>query len=840
MIKNITSIKLLSLLVTCFCTVNFGFGQTTLAAGDIVITGVNSDDPDQLTFVILTDVSTGTTINFTDNGWQSPGSFRTGEGTITWTATSDLSCGTEITITDNSPFSASIGTVTDSNLFQLAVGGDQILAYQGLPASPTFIYAVHFASATSWTDATTANTSAVPTGLTNGTNALYIGNFDNGNYNCAVTSNQSLILASVSTPGNWNGDNVRLATLGGCSYTCVACPTSTTYTSLGGWSNGLPNSLTKAVIIYDNYDTSSGDISACSLTVSNNATLTVSDNTFVEVENEITVDAGSSFLVQPKAAVVQINDGATNSGTMTVVKTTAPLNAWYEYTYWSSPVSGETIGNALFFSDAGRRFKFNGQNSLDAYAETNNNNDGTTLGQDGIDDNGDDWQWVNGSTIMLPGVGYASTHSQDYFFGPGPFSTPPYEFDYIFTGLLNNGVYDVPVYRNDSELNDGNPNFIGNPYPSAISADLFFDVNAYDVVTNPTGVLDGILYLWSQNTPPSNTANGNEQLNFSTSDYAIINLSGETQGGDDINKDGFVDILDKPNRFIPSGQGFFVSMANNATASVFSGDVMTADVTFNNAMRVKGATDNSQFFKNSNTKTTTSNSNKLWVNLTSDNGVFGQTLVSYIDGATNNDDGLSYDAVKNLSAGAAAILYSTIEGSNKVFAIQGKASNSLNNDEVIKLGFNTNINVATLYTLSIPKVEGAFLTSNTVYLKDNLLNTLHDLSTSDYSFTSQVGEFTDRFEIVFNAQALSTNQFNLDANTIKISQVDDTHVTFKASNNLNIKTIAIFDLLGRQLYQLKGTHNEETYKLSNLNNAVFIAKVELSNGAVITKKAVKK
>mgnify|MGYP000992834917 FL=1 len=132
------------------------------------------------------------------------------------------------------------------------------------------------------------------------------------------------------------------------------------------------------------------------------------------------------------------------------------------------------------------------------------------------------------------------------------------------------------------------------------------------------------------------------------------------------------------------------------------------------------------------------------------------------------------------------------------------------------------------------------MSNNKVYLKDNLLNTLHDLSESDYTFISEVGEFTNRFEIVFNAQALSADTFNLDANTVQIIQVDDSHVTFKASGNLSIKSVAIYDLLGRQLYQLEGSHNEETYILSQLNNAVFIAKVELSNGVLITKKAIKK
>ena len=127
-----------------------------------------------------------------------------------------------------------------------------------------------------------------------------------------------------------------------------------------------------------------------------------------------------------------------------------------------------------------------------------------------------------------------------------------------------------------------------------------------------------------------------------------------------------------------------------------------------------------------------------------------------------------------------------------------------------------------------------------MFLKDNLLNTLHDLSASDYTFTSQVGEFNSRFEIVFSANALSTEDVILDSKVLKIIGLDNDRVQFNVSNNLSIKTVTIFDLLGRQLYRFKATNPSETYKLSNLSSAVFIAKVELSNGAIITKKAIKK
>ncbi|MFI1772820.1 T9SS type A sorting domain-containing protein [Thalassobellus citreus] len=837
--KKITLIKSFSLFIMLLCAVNFGFGQTTLAAGDIAITGFNSDDPDQFSFVLLTDVTTGTSINFTDNGWQSSGSFRGGEGTITWTATSNLPCGTVIVITDESPFSSSVGSVTDGG-FQLSIDGDQILAYQGLSSTPTFIYAIHFDGTTGWSaDATTANTSAIPSGLTNGTNAIAINDTDNATYDCSVTSDNSLILSAVSNSINWISSG-SILTIGDCYYSCTAC-SGGTVTWNGAWVGGSPD-ITTQVIISTNYNTANGgseiSFSACSLKVENGATLNIADNDYIEVENVLTVDSGCFITVQPYGAFIQNNDTSSNGiyGNISVVKKTADLNVWYEYTYWSSPVSGETIGGGLFESEASRRYLFNGQNFLDATAETSNNNAAVT-GQDDIDDNGDDWQWLSSGTIMQPGVGYAATHSEAFFIAP-PMSSLPYQFDYTFEGPFNNGVITVPIYRNDSELADNNWNLIGNPYPSAIDADLFLAANTIidaSVTTTSASTIDGAIFLWSQATDLSSNENGNQAQNFSDSDYAIINGTGETAGGD-----GTVPsiILPSGNRAIPSGQAFFISMSNAAPATLVSGDIYTADVIFNNSMRVFGSTDNSQFFK-SNSKKNTSLPNKLRVNLTSDNGVFNQTLIGYVNGASNNDDGAYFDAQKNIATTTSAILYSTINGSNKKFAIQGKAVNSLDENEIIKLGFKTIIDVATLYKLSVAQLQGSFLTSNTIYLKDNLTGTVHDLSASDYTFTSEVGEFNERFEIMFTAEALSTEDNILDAKSLKIVQLDNDHVQFSTSNNLSIKSVTIFDLLGRQLYNLKGNTSSETYKLSNLNKAVYIAKVELSNGAIITKKSFK-
>ena len=624
------------------------------------------------------------------------------------------------------------------------------------------------------------------------------------------------------------------------------CSTATATWNGSEWSwsdgtttNTLPTiGATLQVVIDGPYNTGSvapqGSFSACNLTISSTGSLTIADNSYVEVENNLTIGASGIIDVQPYGAFVQNDDSShvINNGTMSVDKITAPMDAWYEYTYWSSPVEGETFENAIDKSEPSRRYIFSGQNFLDATAEVNN--DGATdPGQDDIDDNGDAWQWVSGSTEMIAGVGYTTTMGEDFFIGP-PMSSPPYEFRFTFTGDFNNGEYIVPVYRNDSELDDNNWNMIGNPYPSAIDVDLFFNVNVIDIPTGnppmpPTGAIDGTIYLWSQNTPPSALANGSNALNFSDSDYAVINGASETAGGDGI----------LPERFIPSGQAFFVSMSNDAVANLETGTVHTSDVIFRNNMRVANTTANSQFFKNTNSKGN-AKPNKLWINLTSDQGTFNQTAIAYVEGATNNFDGTYFDAPKPSAIVTAAILYTNIDGSNKKFAIQGKAEHSINQDEIISLGFKTNTDASTLLTLSIDYLEGDFLTGNTIYLKDNLLNTLHDLSASNYTFTSDVGEFNTRFEIVFSANALSVNDIAADANALKISELQDDQVQFSTSNNLSIKSVRIYDLLGRQLYNLRGNRSIEVYNLSNLSSAVFIAKIELSNGAIITKKAIKK
>ncbi|MDJ0511731.1 MAG: ExeM/NucH family extracellular endonuclease [Crocosphaera sp.] len=189
---------------------------TTLLAGDIAIIGFNFDNPDQFAFLTLVDLTPGTEIQFTDNGWQAAGTFRANEGTFTWTASTNIAAGTVINPTLSSvAFSAS---------------GDQIIAYQGEDSNPTFIYALNSEGNPGvWqSDATSSNTSALPTGLVNGETAVALDEIDNAIYTGITSGTKEELLTAISDQSNWSGSNSTRQTIPTAPFTVTDAGSGTT------------------------------------------------------------------------------------------------------------------------------------------------------------------------------------------------------------------------------------------------------------------------------------------------------------------------------------------------------------------------------------------------------------------------------------------------------------------------------------------------------------------------------------------------------------------------------------------------------------------------------------
>lgn len=243
--------KFLPIFLTIFCFsffINISKAQTTLAAGDIAFTGYINAATDEFSFVLVKDVTAGTLINFTDNGWLNTGSFRGGESTVTWQAPAGgFFAGTEIKIVGTTATLASGGGAAGSVSgipLGLSTSGDQILAFQGTVALPTFICAIHMnvyatsildpvnTDAATWdnTNSNTSNGSALPPGLTTGVNCIWVGElnnsaseFDNAVFNCTgVPGTPAQLRVAVNNSANWiksNGAPVApVVTPSGCSF----------------------------------------------------------------------------------------------------------------------------------------------------------------------------------------------------------------------------------------------------------------------------------------------------------------------------------------------------------------------------------------------------------------------------------------------------------------------------------------------------------------------------------------------------------------------------------------------------------------------------------------------
>ncbi len=160
---------------------------TVLTVGDIAIVQYNSSTTDSFTFVFSRDVEAGTVVNFTDNGWLAAGGFRPGEGTVTYTAPTAITAGTIVTLSG----------------LNLDDAGDQIIAYQGNPATPTILYVVDLADGNNTVagNATNDNTTALPPGFTLGVNAVAVG-FDNAIYAGPIDGSPQLF-ALICNSANW-------------------------------------------------------------------------------------------------------------------------------------------------------------------------------------------------------------------------------------------------------------------------------------------------------------------------------------------------------------------------------------------------------------------------------------------------------------------------------------------------------------------------------------------------------------------------------------------------------------------------------------------------------------
>lgn len=383
--------------------------------------------------------------------------------------------------------------------------------------------------------------------------------------------------------------------------------------------------------------------------------------------------------------------------------------------------------------------------------------------------------------------------SNDFQLGKGylirmPDSHPitPTKWNGVFTGVPNNGNVDFTAYNGGAGFRY---NGVGNPYPSPVDMNSFVNGNA--------GNITGTLYFWRK------TNNATTNPGYCTWTTAGFVSNGEAQ------------VVD-PNGILRTGQGFLVEMINSAT-----------NVSFTNGMRV--IVDADQFFRNGDLAQGRGLvGDRVWLNVSNASGADNQMLLGYFPSATLGVDyGIDGKAIED----APVSLTMEIAGGN--YLIQGRPS--FDAADVVPLRFKTSY--AGAHSISIDHLDGLFLGSQNVYLRDNLLNVTHNLKTSAYSFASDAGTFSNRFEIIYQT-LLSNNLVNFNENTVVVYKDKNGDLNVNA-NAVTLNTVEVFDVRGRKLAR-KESINDSTVVISGLTeeNAVLFVKVTATDGGIVNKKIV--
>ncbi|PKP16116.1 MAG: hypothetical protein CVU07_07955, partial [Bacteroidetes bacterium HGW-Bacteroidetes-23] len=529
---------------------------------------------------------------------------------------------------------------------------------------------------------------------------------------------------------------------------------------------------------------------AGTLRILNDATLTVNSNNSITVTNWVNVQANGTFDIHDNSSLVQINN-TTNIGNIIYRRDTDIRRL--DYVYWSSPVAGFNVSNIPAPIAPGPIFTWN-----------------TTL----ANPNGGQGYWVGaaGST-MQPAVGYIMR-------GPNSFGNTPTTLNGSFIGVPNNGPITTPITRgsdtntathygiNGTEITNlsDNYNLIGNPYPSAIRASQF--------LFNNNTKIEGNVRLWTHGTLPAAITSpfyDTYAYNYTPNDYFIYNFTGASccpAAGSDL--------------FIGAGQGFFVQMIDGPPAS--------DAVTFNNGLRNSGY-DNSLFYRYSNdieteTSLTDLERHRMWFDIINSDGLNDRTLVGYVENATMGRDSF-FDA--NTAVAGNMIIYSLLN--EEKLTIQGR-SLPFDVNDIVPMGVH--IPNSGQHTIALAAIDGLF-ENQAIYLKDNLLNSIHDIKENPYSFTSEQGTFNNRFEIVYLNETLSNPDFTLE-NIVRVTSNEN--VTVHSTIEL-MESILVYNVLGQKLAEYNNVNTNQLV-LNNLqkNNSTLLLKIKLQNGTTSIEKVI--
>ena len=570
--------------------------------------------------------------------------------------------------------------------------------------------------------------------------------------------------------------------------------------------------------------------------------LTVSN--YLKLDGAIDLE-GESQLIQTSGSILDV----TSSGTLE--KDQQGTKDLYTYNYWSSPVgvSNTTSNNNSYTVPNVLKDGTNPASPATITFMTSGYN-GTTgppisiadywiwKYANQIADTYSAWQHVRSTGVLSPGQGFTMKGVSDTS------GNITLQQNYVLHGKPNNGDITLTIAKDNDYL-------VGNPYASALDADEFIKDNISNLETNGRNtngnIINGVLYFWDH------FASSTHILREYEGGYATYTLMG---GNAAICTDARINATGQsgtkiPERYVPVGQGFFVSAVLDASLVGLSQPVDGGSILFKNSQRifkketVTGTNTGSVFIRStgsSKEKTSAEKTTeiikdprqKIRLMFDSPSGYHRGLLVG-VDVNASNDFDIGYDAP--LIESNKEDMYWQFDDSK--FTIQ--AVNNFDEDQVLPIGIETSKDgLSTIKIESLENIDNA----TEIYVHDKASDSYYDLRASNFQIYLPTGNYTDRFEITFSTnsenKSLDIPENELNAMVVYYSN-DSESIVLNNPNLVEIKNIELLNILGQSILSIDNIvpQNIWGYKVKNLSSGTYVLKMNTVSGSVSKKVLVK-
>ncbi|MEL1246168.1 hypothetical protein AAEO56_17980 [Flavobacterium sp. DGU11] len=579
----------------------------------------------------------------------------------------------------------------------------------------------------------------------------------------------SITSTAAVSPGVYQAVTIGVKTEASCLPVLVSSGNVKTWNG-SSWSPSAPG-INDPIVIDGPF---SGSLACHSVTL--NADYILADGDMLEVVHGFT--GSGTVIMSPEASLLQ-RSGTAAPPKIQMSKITNPMRR-FDYVFLSSPINDFST----FFGHMNSPSNTAVNGSYDTY-------DNSAFYNFFTDSNGTSSIPVTASNVPI-GRGFAATVR--YTQGPynlstsaGAWYTEKYPVYIKTEGTANNGTIAVPVPDTAGWVR------IGNPYPSPMNAEKLLDAMGDNFRKT--------IYFWSYNTPRQSLQNS--ATNYNDADYAVFNYTGGVAACPQ---------CQVPNGYIATMQSVYVRKLN------------PAPIAFSLSNCIRDLSGNSNFFRANGAQT-----GKFRLNLTGSRGSFSQVLIAYSAAGTPTYDN-GYDSARMANASSSE-LNSIIEGSTSGYAIQTRPAFEATDIvplQVVKRAEET-------FTVTYSDGDGVFAADEvTIYLHDKLLGLYHNVKEDGpYTFAQGENVNTDRFEVVYTAEALSGNEYTAYG---AFAYAKD-HA-FYAQAGLEMKQVEIFDLTGRLVQVYKDINTMQLKRPFDHEQAVYLAKITLANGAVVKQKII--